>query len=71
MTSDWTNRDVINKIETATEPRFQDLFVNAMGFPHTTEPTPNLATETMLPVAQLKPEGAGARQRTGRRRRPA
>lgn len=61
----------VHKIETATEPRFQDLFVNAMGFPHTTEPTPNLATETTLPVAQLKPEGADARQRTGRRRRPA
>ena len=61
----------VHKIETATEPRFQDLFVNAMGFPHTTEPTPNLATETTLPVAQAKPEGAGDRQRTGRRRRPA
>ena len=60
----------VHKIETATEPRFQDLFVNAMGFPHTTEPTPNLATETTLPVAQAKPEGAGDRQRTGRRRRP-
>ena len=60
-------RDV-EKIETATEVRFQELFVNAMGFPHTSEPTPNLATETMLPVAQAKPEGAGGRVRTGRRR---
>jgi uncharacterized 2Fe-2S/4Fe-4S cluster protein (DUF4445 family) len=61
----------VQKIETATEPRFQDLFVNAMGFPHTTQPTPNLATETTLPIAQAKPEGSGDRQRTGRRRRPA
>ena len=59
----------VQKIETATEPRFQELFVNAMGFPHTSEPTPNLAIETALPVAQIKAEGAGARQRTGRRQR--
>jgi uncharacterized 2Fe-2S/4Fe-4S cluster protein (DUF4445 family) len=58
----------VEKIETATEPRFQELFVNAMGFPHTTEPTPNLSTETALPTAQAKPEGAGGRVRTGRRR---
>ncbi|MFT6762775.1 MAG: uncharacterized 2Fe-2S/4Fe-4S cluster protein (DUF4445 family) [Candidatus Aldehydirespiratoraceae bacterium] len=58
----------VQKIETAIEPRFQALFVNAMGFPHTTEPTPNLATETVLPDAQSRPEGAGSRQRTGRRR---
>ena len=42
----------VEKIETATEPRFQELFVNAMGFPHTSDPTPNLATETELPAAQ-------------------
>lgn len=58
----------VEKIETATEARFQELFVNAMGFPHTSEPTPNLATETVLPVAQERAAGAGARQRTGRRR---
>jgi uncharacterized 2Fe-2S/4Fe-4S cluster protein (DUF4445 family) len=58
----------VEKIETAIEPRFQELFVNAMGFPHTTEPTPNLATETVLPEAQPRPDGAGSRQRTGRRR---
>jgi uncharacterized 2Fe-2S/4Fe-4S cluster protein (DUF4445 family) len=57
----------VEKIETAIEPRFQELFVNAMGFPHTTEPTPNLATEIVLPTPQAKPEGAGGRVRTGRR----
>jgi uncharacterized 2Fe-2S/4Fe-4S cluster protein (DUF4445 family) len=61
----------VEKIETATEPRFQELFVNAMGFPHTTEPTPNLATETVLPIAQVKLDAVGGRQRTGRRRRPS
>ncbi len=60
----------VEKIETATEPRFQELFVNAMGFPHTTEPTPNLANETVLPAAQPKLDAVGGRQRTGRRRRP-
>jgi uncharacterized 2Fe-2S/4Fe-4S cluster protein (DUF4445 family) len=59
----------VEKIETATEPRFQELFVNAMGFPHTSEPTPNLASETVLPAAQPKLDAVGGRQRTGRRRR--
>ncbi|BAN03886.1 hypothetical protein YM304_35720 [Ilumatobacter coccineus YM16-304] len=63
-----TVRDV-EKIETATEPRFQELFVDAMGFPNTVTPTPNLATETELPLPQPKPEGASRRQRTGRRPR--
>jgi uncharacterized 2Fe-2S/4Fe-4S cluster protein (DUF4445 family) len=58
----------VDKIETATEPRFQELFVNAMGFPHTTRPTPNLAAETVLPTPQERAVGAGARRRTGRRR---
>ncbi|MGB3735724.1 MAG: ASKHA domain-containing protein [Ilumatobacter sp.] len=58
----------VQKIETATEVRFQELFVNAMGFPHTTEPMPNLAAETVLPAAQERAAGASARQRTGRRR---
>ena len=52
----------VQKIETAVEPRFQELFVQAMGFPHSTEPTPVLATETDLPVARPKPS------RTSRRR---
>jgi uncharacterized 2Fe-2S/4Fe-4S cluster protein (DUF4445 family) len=58
----------IEKIETATEPRFQELFVNAMGFPHSATPTPNLAGETVLPLRQERTESG--RPRTGRRRRP-
>jgi len=58
-----TVRDV-TKIETAIEPRFQELFVDAMGFPHTTAATPNLADETALP----EPASSVAPSR-GRRRR--
>jgi uncharacterized 2Fe-2S/4Fe-4S cluster protein (DUF4445 family) len=59
----------IEKIETATEPRFQELFVDAMGFPHTTTATPNLAHETHLPAVQAPSDAPGRRERTGRRRR--
>jgi uncharacterized 2Fe-2S/4Fe-4S cluster protein (DUF4445 family) len=60
----------VEKIETATELRFQELFVNAMGFPHTTEPTPNLAKETTLPSAAPRVNAVGRRERSARRRRP-
>ncbi len=59
-------RSVI-KIETATEPRFGELFVAAMGFPHSTEPTPHLASVIELPEpapAQLEP---ARRRRRGAR----
>ena len=52
------------KIETATEPRFQELFVAAMALPHATSPSPNLATEVDLPARDP------AASRGGRRRRP-
>jgi uncharacterized 2Fe-2S/4Fe-4S cluster protein (DUF4445 family) len=53
------------KIETATEPRFQELFVNAMAFPHATAPAPNLAQLVMLPARIERTDGEGR----GRRRR--
>lgn len=37
------------KIETATEPRFQQLFVAAMAFPHASAPNPNLSSVLDLP----------------------
>ncbi|MEO6469596.1 MAG: ASKHA domain-containing protein, partial [Acidimicrobiia bacterium] len=37
------------KLETAMEPRFQELFVAAMGFPHTSALTPHLAELVELP----------------------
>jgi uncharacterized 2Fe-2S/4Fe-4S cluster protein (DUF4445 family) len=52
------------KIETATEPRFQELFVAAMALPHATSPSPNLATVVELPART--PDAP----RGGRRRRP-
>jgi|TARA_B110000438_G_scaffold94157_1_gene93588 uncharacterized 2Fe-2S/4Fe-4S cluster protein (DUF4445 family) len=39
----------INKIETAIEPRFQELFVAALAIPHLEASTANLATEVTLP----------------------
>jgi uncharacterized 2Fe-2S/4Fe-4S cluster protein (DUF4445 family) len=57
----------VTKIETATEPRFQQLFVEAMAFPHKTALTPNLATVIDLPVrAENSSDSSG---RSGRRRR--
>jgi uncharacterized 2Fe-2S/4Fe-4S cluster protein (DUF4445 family) len=53
------------KIETATEPAFQELFVNAMGFPHSTEPTPMLATVVDLPA----PSAGSSVAASSRRRR--
>ncbi len=58
-----TVRGVV-KIETATEPRFQELFVAAMGFPHASAPSPHLATVVTLP---RRPERSTT---PGRRRRP-
>ncbi len=40
----------VTKIETATEPRFQELFVEAMGFP-------------LAPAAEEPPPGSGGRRR--------
>ena len=54
----------VTKIETATEPRFQELFVNAMAFPHATAPSPNLEKLVTLP-----PKIAAASGGEGRRRR--
>jgi uncharacterized 2Fe-2S/4Fe-4S cluster protein (DUF4445 family) len=53
----------VTKVETATESRFQELFVAAMAFPHASDPTPNLASVIELPVA------ADVAPTTGRRRR--
>ncbi len=44
--------DRIEKIETATEARFQAEFVAAMGFPNTVHPYPNLATRVHLPTTR-------------------
>ncbi|WP_052665962.1 ASKHA domain-containing protein [Nitriliruptor alkaliphilus] len=53
----------ITKIETATEPRFQELFVAALAFPHATAPSTHLAEVVDLPASRP------ASPPTGRRRR--
>jgi uncharacterized 2Fe-2S/4Fe-4S cluster protein (DUF4445 family) len=55
------------KIETAIEPKFQELFVAAMAFPHATAPTPYLAAQVSLPA---RTEADDAAQGGRRRRRP-
>jgi uncharacterized 2Fe-2S/4Fe-4S cluster protein (DUF4445 family) len=51
------------KIETALEPAFQDLFVGAMGFPHTTAPSPHLGAAIKLPERGAHDANAGKRRR--------
>ena len=53
--------DVV-KVETATEPRFQELFVEAMAFPHASAPSTHLAEHVVVPAR---------RPRSQRRRRGA
>jgi uncharacterized 2Fe-2S/4Fe-4S cluster protein (DUF4445 family) len=56
----------IEKIETAVEPRFQEHFVGAMGFPHATAPYTKLAGRVVLPAPRTD---GGDRTGEGRRRR--
>jgi uncharacterized 2Fe-2S/4Fe-4S cluster protein (DUF4445 family) len=55
----------VEKIETATEPRFQEHFVTALGIPHKTAGYPNLARVVDLPERTGAP---GQRRRTRRQR---
>jgi uncharacterized 2Fe-2S/4Fe-4S cluster protein (DUF4445 family) len=57
----------VEKIETATEPRFQEHFVGAMGIPHATDPFPRLSAQVDLP--DRAPAASGRRRsrtRSGR-----
>ena len=55
-------RDVV-KIETATEPKFQELFVSAMAFPHATAPSPHLGAVVALPARISSVDASGGRRR--------
>ncbi len=55
-------REVV-KIETATEPRFQELFVAAMALPHASAPTPHLADAVALPAPAPIADGSARRRR--------
>ncbi|MEM9564263.1 MAG: ASKHA domain-containing protein [Actinomycetota bacterium] len=71
----------ITKIETATEPRFQDLFVAALALPHRDAPNPLLGEVVTLPerttasaggtagAEGTDANGGGRRRRRGRRAR--
>lgn len=54
----------VEKIETATEPRFQEHFVAAMGIPHTSHDFPRLAEQVSMPIRDNQPR---RRTRGGRR----
>jgi uncharacterized 2Fe-2S/4Fe-4S cluster protein (DUF4445 family) len=59
----------IEKVETATEERFQQHFVNAMALPNKTDPFPRLAAAIDLPErASDDPSGRGRRGSRRRRR---
>jgi len=53
----------VEKIETATEPRFQEHFVSALGIPHKTADYPHLAEVVDLPA---RPASSGRRRRSRR-----
>jgi uncharacterized 2Fe-2S/4Fe-4S cluster protein (DUF4445 family) len=63
----------VEKIETAIEPRFQELFVGAMAIPHDTDPYPRLAAAVALPPRRTssQPERGDRprRRRSGTRER--
>ena len=56
----------VEKIETATEPRFQEHFVAALGIPHKTARYPHLSKVVELP--ERSTDGGGRRRRGERRR---
>jgi uncharacterized 2Fe-2S/4Fe-4S cluster protein (DUF4445 family) len=53
----------VEKIETATEPRFQEHFVAALGIPHKTAPYPRLASVVDLPERHARSSGRRGRRR--------
>ncbi len=55
----------IEKIETAIEPNFQNLFVAAMAIPNKTDPFPNLARRIDLPALREATSAAARRRRRG------
>ena len=62
----------IEKIETALEPDFQQLFIDAMAMPNKVDPFPKLAEAVKLPprktLESTEANGSGRRRREGGRR---
>ncbi len=64
----------IEKIETALEPNFQRIFVDAMALPNKTDPFPKLGSQVKLPPRKLlaaEASGDGAPRRRSREERAA
>jgi len=63
----------IEKVETALEPHFQQLFIDAMALPNKVDPFPKLAEQVKLPPRKaLEPAGGdGAPRRRSREERAA
>ncbi|MEH6632904.1 MAG: ASKHA domain-containing protein [Halopseudomonas aestusnigri] len=59
----------VEKIETAVEPNFQELFVNAMGIPNTIDEFTNLSKIVTLPEKKTGKSVGEDEQGRGRRRR--
>ena len=55
----------VEKIETAVEPRFQELFVGAMAIPHDTDPYERLRAAVTLPPRRVADAAEGRRRRRG------
>ncbi|HUF57193.1 MAG TPA: ASKHA domain-containing protein [Thermohalobaculum sp.] len=60
----------VEKVETATEARFQEHFVGAIAVPHKTAPYPHLATQVTIPDTRFEtaPDGEEGGRRRRRRR---
>ena len=57
----------IEKIETAVEAKFQQYFIEAMAFPHKSDPFPNLYAEVAPPAQkQAQPDTGSSRRRRRR-----
>jgi uncharacterized 2Fe-2S/4Fe-4S cluster protein (DUF4445 family) len=60
----------VEKIETAVEPSFQEHFVQAMGFPHSSDPFPQLSRHVVLPArGGTAQQGEPGRRRARKSRR--
>jgi uncharacterized 2Fe-2S/4Fe-4S cluster protein (DUF4445 family) len=59
----------IEKIETALEPHFQQLFIDAMALPNKVDPFPRLAAEVRLPPRKVLADAGGADAAPRRRSR--
>jgi uncharacterized 2Fe-2S/4Fe-4S cluster protein (DUF4445 family) len=59
----------IEKIETALEPGFQQLFINAMALPNKVDPFPKLSEQVKLPPRKILSEDGGGDNAPRRRSR--